>query len=177
MDGTIVVSLTDRFWANDPARLFNLLVHELFHNGFILFQIGLSPKEAKDGEALVRALLWQVQNEGMATYVSYRAKPPQLALADYRLLESSGEVQKRFALCRRLIFDFREADEQTLPTLRERLWQEGNVSRVTYTVGAAMAQRIEHQKGASALVKTIERGPQNFVNVYRGTSPPAGLDL
>ena len=147
-EGMIVVSLTDRFWANDPERLFNLLVHERFYNSFARYQSGISPNEAKDGQALIRALLWQVQNEGMATYVTYRAKQPRPDLADYRLLETPEEVRKRFALCRRLISDLRDADEEAFPALRERLWREGNVSRMTDIVGAWMAQRIEQQKGA-----------------------------
>jgi len=45
-------------------------------------------------------LLWSVQNEGLATYVAYRAKPAGLVLDDYRLIENEEEVRKRFELCR-----------------------------------------------------------------------------
>ena len=43
-----VVSVTDRFWANREDRLFNLLVHELFH---------LSTGERKDRRSAVRELV------------------------------------------------------------------------------------------------------------------------
>src|SRR6266540_624575 len=111
MDEAIVVSLTDSFWANDSARVFNLLAHELFHNGFLQHQHGESPSEAKDRSALLRSFLWQLQNEGLATYVAYRMRPPDLALADYRLLESAEEVSKRFDLCRRLTQDLESVGE------------------------------------------------------------------
>src|SRR5262249_22050406 len=74
MDGAIVVSLTDRFWRGEAALVFNVLVHELFHNGFVQHQQGLSPNDAIDGAKLSEALLWQIQNEGLATYVAYRAR-------------------------------------------------------------------------------------------------------
>lgn len=177
MDKAIVISVTDRFWSNDPARLFNLLVHELFHNGFIRYQRGESPNDATEGTALLRTLLWLVQNEGLATYVAYRAKPAGLVLNDYRFLDSPEEVGKRFELCRRLIGDLRRATQPELASLKERMWQEGNTLRVSYIVGAAMARRIEQIDGRRQLLKTIESGPQNFLEVYQATSPSAEFAL
>ena len=177
VDGTIVLSLTDRFWNGDAAVVWNLLVHELFHNGFVQHQRGSSPNDAKDGRGLVQALLWQVQNEGMATYVAWRAKPAELLFGDYKLLEKPDEVTARLAQCRRMLTDFQAAGSEGLPPLRDRLWQECNVSRVSYVAGAWMAQRIERYQGAAALVKTIQRGPEEFLEAYRRTSPGADLML
>jgi hypothetical protein len=177
MNGTIVLSLTDRFWAGDAALVFNLLVHELFHEGFMQHQRGTSPNDAIDGRGLLEALLWQLQNEGMATYVAYRAKPGHLVLSDYELLEKPSQVTRLFNHCRGLIADIKAAGVQSLPTLRERLWRECNLDRLSYIVGAAIAQRIEQLSGLSALVKTIEQGPTAFLAAYQRTSPEQEVEL
>jgi hypothetical protein len=75
MRGTVVVSLTDGFWRGDPARVFNLPLHELFHNGFIEHQQGELPGDAADAAALLRNFLWTLQNEGVATYAHTRSRP------------------------------------------------------------------------------------------------------
>jgi len=175
MDTTLVISITDRFWQNDPNRVFNLTIHEMFHLGYIRHQQGRSPMEAADGAALLRALQWAVQNEGLATYVAYRARPTGLALNDYRLLENTDEVRARFARCRALMDDMRRPGSAGLGALRQRLNDDGNVGRVTYVVGATMAARIEAKSGRGALVDTIVRGPQAFVDAYRATTPDADL--
>ena len=177
MKDTIVVSVTDRYWGRDPARVFNLLVHELFHNGFIRHQRGASPADASDGAALLRALVWFVQNEGMATYVAYRARPAGLTLRDYALLENADEIRKRFDMARELIRGLSGATPRELPELRARMLREGNEGRVTYIVGAAMARRIEEVAGRAKLVETIERGPEAFVEAYRATAPETELTI
>ena len=177
MNDTIVVTITDRFWQDDPVRVFNLIVHELFHNGFIRHQQEEAPSAATNGDALLRNLLWTIQNEGLATYVAYRAKPRDLVLNDYRLLESHDAVRARFERCRALMDDLRRATASDLTGLRQRLDAEGNAQRVTYIVGASMAGRIEERAGRSALLETIERSPQAFIDTYRATSPPADLTV
>jgi len=177
MDTTLVVTITDPFWQNDPDRVFNLMIHELFHLGYIRHQQGRSPMEAADGAALLTAMQWAVQNEGLATYVAYRARPTGLALDDYRLLENPDEVRARFARCRALMDDVRRASPDALGVLRRRLYEDGNVGRVTYVVGATMAARIEAKSGRGRLVDTIVRGPRAFIDAYRATTPDAELAL
>jgi len=177
MDTTLVITITDRFWQHDPDRVFNLMIHELFHLGYIRHQQGRSPGEAADGAGLLAALLWAVQNEGLATYVAYRARPAGLVLNDYRLLENPDTVRARFARCRALMSDLRRAASPDLATLRQRLNDDGNVERVTYIVGATMAGRIETIAGRAKLVDTIVRGPQAFLDAYRATGPDADLAI
>jgi hypothetical protein len=177
MNGTIVVSLTDRFWRGDAALVFNLLIHELFHNGFVQHQRSVAPNDATDGSKLFQALLWQIQNEGLATYVAYRTKPPDLVFGDYELLRKSAEVTKRFAQCRSLLGDIHAASAQSLSALRERLWRECNVDRLSYLVGATMADRIEQRSTVSALANTVKHGPSAFLEAYQRTSPSPELSL
>lgn len=157
--------------------MFNLLVHELFHNGFVQHQPGISPNDAPDGPRLSQALLWQIQNEGLATYVAYRAKTADLVLGDYELLGKPAEVSKRFAQCRSLLRDSQAATAQSLSALRERVWRECNVDRLSYVVGAAMAGRIEQQSDVSTLANTIRQGPSAFLEAYQRTSPSPELSL
>ena len=177
MNYTIVVRVTDRFWANREDRLFNLQVHEPFHNGYIQHQRGASPDDAADSPALLESLLWMLQNEGLATYVAYRARTEGLTLNDYRLLESAAETARRFALLRSLMRDLRDASPSALPALRERLLQESNTQRTSYIAGAAIARRIEDTAGRATLIHTVETGPRAFLDTYRETSPPTDLAL
>jgi hypothetical protein len=165
-DGTIVVDLSDGFWRGSTDKLFNLLLHELFHNGFIRYQRGVSASDAANGEALIDHLLWQTQNEGMATYVAYRAKPASLAVEDYRLLESADEVSVRARLLQQLLEDCAVAGVAQLPALRERAREIGDAKRAYYVVGAHMAQVVEARNGRAALVATIEQGPRAFFEAY-----------
>jgi hypothetical protein len=172
MNYTIVVSVTDRFWENRTDRLFNLLVHELFHNGYIQHRQGTSPGDAVTGAALADAFLWQVRNEGLATYVAWRARPASLQLQDYRLLDDALELSSRFERLRAFLRDCRAATGADLPQLRTRFWDECSRNRVPYITGAAMARRIEETTSRSALVRTIETGPQSFAEAYQATKPP-----
>lgn len=176
-DGSIVVNVTAAFWKWNPDKVFNLLVHELYHNGFGVHRRGSSPQEANDRNALVENLLWQTQNEGMATYVAYRARPTNLEIEDYRLLDDPAEVRVRFELLQRLLADIDGANETTVAGMRDRLWADGTSKRAFYIVGASMARRIESERGRAALVQTVRDGPRAFVAEYMATMPPPELEL
>jgi hypothetical protein len=172
--GRIVVDVAASFWGWNTDRLFNMLLHELFHNGFVFHQPGVSLTRARNSAALVRTALWHIQNEGLATYVAYRAKPHGLALPDYRLLEDANEVRSRFRMLHNFLRAARRAERSQMWHLRQRLWKDGNVGRMFYIVGAYMARQIERRKGRRELVETIIAGPRAFFEVYRRTSPPRG---
>jgi hypothetical protein len=73
--------------------------------------------------------------------------------------------------------NLQRASWEELSSLKERLWREGNTLRVSYVVGAVMARRIEQVDGRLKLLKTIESGPQAFLETYLATSPPAEFGL
>ena len=172
MEGTIVINLTSAFWNQNPEKVFNLLVHEFYHNGFDEHCENAPGGETQTTAALVEEVLWQVQNEGMATYVAYRAKPTHLEVEDYRLLDDSAEVHRRFATVRKLLGDIESADPSAIPQLRARLWTEGVEDRAFYIVGAHMARQIEEKRGLEVLVRTVPDGARTFVEAYMSTSPP-----
>jgi hypothetical protein len=144
---------------------------------FRAFQRGVSANDAQTGGALIEHLLWQTQNEGMATYVAYRIKPDSVENEDYQLLESPAEVRSRFRSLRRLVRDCKAANGAALSRLPETIRDAGNRERVYYVVGAYMAKVIEERRGRRALVKTVSDGPRAFFRAYTATSPPLDLSV
>ena len=176
-DGSIVIDLAADFWKGNPDKVFNLVIHELYHNGYGAHQKGVSANEARSPQALIDHVLWQTQNEGLATYVAYRAKPVELTMRDYQLLDNPSEVRARFKLLQQLLADLATAVEEGLPKVREEIQSIGDSQRAFHVVGAYMARRIEEQKGRDALVQTIDAGPRAFFAAYAATSAPPGLRL
>ena len=174
---SIVINLTASFWEWNPDRVFNLLVHELYHIGFAYHQMGESVAEVSTVEALIENILWQIQNEGMATYVAYLARPEGLSIEDYRLLDNSTEVCACFGMVQHLLAELSQMDSKGIPEFRKRIWSDGIKSRAFYVVGTFMARRIEEQMGRSSLIRTIKSGAQSFFEKYSATSPSKGLSI
>ncbi|HXS50979.1 MAG TPA: DUF5700 domain-containing putative Zn-dependent protease [Usitatibacter sp.] len=176
-DRTIVVSVTHPFWRHDASRFFNLMIHELFHIGFIRYQQGSSPAGARDAAELRRDFLWTVQNEGMATYVAYTDRPRRPALDDYAMIDDPALVGAKFEACRRLLADLASGTSKDLPILKQRVLAAGITERIPYVVGAVMAKQIEAVRGRPTLVDTIRQGPEAFFRIYGelpGALHPAG---
>lgn len=171
-DGSIIINLTASYWSYDPNKVLHLLIHELFHNGYGQYQQGTSPAQASSGEILFENILWQTQNEGLATYVGYRARPPDLFVEDYALIEDSVTSGQLFQKLRKLLARSKKATPEELPALKKEVWSVGTEGRAFYVVGASMAQRIESSLGREALVETIKKGPRHFFELYESTKPP-----
>ncbi len=174
---SIVINLTSSFWQWNPGRVSNLLVHELYHIGFAQHQMGESVAEVSTVEALVGNILWQIHNEGLATYVAYRARPEGLDIEDYRLLDDPVEARARFEMVQHLLAELDQMDSQRIPEFRERIWSEGIKSRAFYVVGASMARRIEENKGRNTLIRTVVSGTQSFFAEYSATSPSPDFSI
>jgi hypothetical protein len=128
-------------------------------------------------EAATSNIEWQIQNEGMATYVAYRARPNTLKMQDYELLDNPSEVKLRFQLIRELLQLARRSTEADAPTIAKRSWADGTDRRGYYVVGGFMSRRIDEVRGRASLVATIKEGPKAFLNAYEETSPPDDLRL
>lgn len=174
-DGSIVINLTASYWAYDPNKVMHLLVHELFHNGYVQHQRGAASATAETGAALKEHILWQTQNEGLATYVAYRARPHDLFVEDYALIEDREGRAELFEKLSLLLTDAAAATPEDLADLRKRVVKVGNEERAFYVVGATMALVIEERLGRKALVETIERGPHAFFEAYLAVNPPHPL--
>lgn len=146
----------------------NLLVHELYHFGFNHArpaEVGPFPR----GGELAR-LPFDLQYEGMATYVAYRAAEmfPAPQDRDYQMLEDEA-ARKR--LLKRLNSLFAKARSYAPERLKKTAWRIGVQERAYYVVGALMAQTIDEKLGRSSLVETIAEGPRVFLKRYNELAP------
>jgi tetratricopeptide (TPR) repeat protein len=186
-DNFIVISISDPYWASDDSAILNAMLHEVFHiaygwNSFLRSEAPLADRFLGD-------MLQQLQNEGMATYVAYKATSFFSAPSekDFSKLEDEVEV---LASLDRLSKLFEQAERQQLPEdgpawmpdwlagllgyesrmtpeeLRRELWRVGVEQRAYYVGGAYMAKTIDERLGRDALIATVAEGPRSFVRVY-----------
>jgi tetratricopeptide (TPR) repeat protein len=159
----VVVDITNDYWQGSDSTLLNTVVHELFHVGYgwnICAQT-----DTPMANAALYAHLSTLQNEGLATYVAYKAQHlfPAPADQDYVLLDNHSTVGRARKLVNRL---FSQAESFSAEKLRNEGWRIGVEQRAFYVLGAHMARSIDEKLGREALAETIARGPLSFVNAY-----------
>jgi len=118
------------------------------------------------------SLLRPLQNEGMATYVAFKAVAmyPAAAEKDYQLLANPADV---IDLRNKLNGFFERATSLPADELQKRSWDIGVMQRAYYIIGADMARTIEGKAGRRALIDTITKGPRSFVTTYNALVPAA----
>ena len=166
----IVINLSASIWGGDPNVVLNQIVHELHHRGFAACGHD-PPTPPLRREDLLEDVLWQIQNEGMATYVGWIARSADIKVEDYLLLEDDSAVTARFMKINQMLDAIGGTSDADLPGLREQIWRLGVDERSFYVVGAWMARRIEQQHGRSRLVTTVRDGPRAFMSEYHSTVP------
>lgn len=165
MDDNIVI-----YGAN--ADRDNLFIHELFHQGFNKCK----PKDCKSNikDSTVNQIYNDIQNEGMATYVGYKALKefpnydPDPKRDDYRFL---NDLKIRNRLFERLNDVLKKVPllvgtKVGQKELQDSLWQVGTNDRAIYIVGCYMAMIIDEKLGRNALVETISKGSKLFLQTY-----------
>jgi hypothetical protein len=161
--GAVVMNIRSR-------QIPNLLVHELYHFGFNHARPADAGPFPRGGE--LARLPFDLQYEGMATYVGYRAAGmfPAPHDRDYQMLDDD-DARKR--LLRRVNSLFTRAGSYAPERLKKTAWRIGVQERAYYVVGAHMARTIDDRLGRPALVETIAAGPPDFMRVYNGLVPEA----
>jgi hypothetical protein len=159
----IVVNIMDPYWQGDRQHILNAIAHEIFHIGY-----GRNPTSlalAQPNNDRFYGILRQLHNEGIATYVSYKALAiyPAAGEKDYQLLAKPADVAN---LRRQLNALFLQAASLSPDELQERSWDIGITQRAYYVVGADMARTIEGKAGRKVLVGTIDKGPRSFAATY-----------
>jgi hypothetical protein len=145
----------------------NLLIHELFHQGFDKCK----PKriEGSSRDSVIYQIYNDLQNEGMATYVGYKGlnKFPRcrtdMLKDDYKLFENHEEINALLIEMNEL---FKKAFTLGEKEFKDALWQVGSTDRAYYVVGCYMAKTIDEKLGRDALNETISKGPQSFLLAY-----------
>lgn len=145
----------------------NLIIHELFHQGFDKCK----PKrlESSFKDSVIYQIYNDLQNEGIATYVGYKGLKEfphcrtDMLKDDYKLIENYEDVN---ALLNKMNEVFKVALTLGEKELQDTLWQVGSMDRAYYVVGCYMAKTIDEKLGRDALVETISKGPQSFLHTY-----------
>jgi len=165
-DGNIIIDVSSKKWKQDTGWVLNLIIHEIYHLGYVRHNPGISLKKAMDDEDFMENILWQVQNEGMATWVAYKGRnifPIYETERDYEMLESDKDIDRLFGEVNSLIRTVKKNQSQKTQKL---VWKVGVKSRGFYIVGAFMAKTLEEKKGNDYLLKMIKLGPLNFALEY-----------
>lgn len=159
-----VICTSDPYWEGSYSTVLNAMVHELFHTGYSANYF-LFRREIEYENSELYNLVTRLQNEGMASYVAYKAIPmfPAPAEKDFRLLENMSDVRRLFKKLNKL---FKKTETMPVEKIREESWKIGVQERAFYIVGAFMAQTIDDELGRAVLVETIIQGPRSFVNTY-----------
>ena len=146
----------------------NMLIHELFHQGFDSFRKNI-PVGNSHQDSLINQIYGGLQNEGMATYVGYKALKEfprcrtDMLKDDYQMFENDEDVK---ALRNKMNELFKKAFTLGEKELKDALWQVGSIDRAYYVVGCFMARTIDEKLGRNALVETISSGPKSFLRTY-----------
>lgn len=146
------------------TTIYNTLVHELFRAGFWRN----TPQPGGVPDPLQEALT-ALQNEGVAVYAAHEAERvfPAPLVTDYR--ERPSTVQKQIG---RLNALFAEATSLSGDEFRARLSGVGYGQKAIHNAGGHMAKTIDQRLGRKALVESIERGPEWFVQAYNSVAEP-----
>lgn len=193
-DNLIVISISDPYWQGSCESILNAMTHEVFHIGYGFNAYARTEIPLKDN--YLYNILGKLHNEGLATYVAYKAQSffPAIAEMDFRMLEDSATVVSLIHDLNNLFQQAeisRRASDSTMKDsehsskkagllkrllgigkplteedLRNRIWTVGVERRAFYIAGAFMAQVIDQRNGRDALVETVARGPRSFVSMY-----------
>lgn len=159
----LVIDVASKYWKGNPEHILNLLVHEIFHVGYSFYRTLQTEKEFVE-ENLYK-ILDNIVNEGVCTYVGYRALPifPVEDERDYRMMEDFAEVNKLFADTNEVLSQY---GRLTIDELQKLSWEKGVVGRAYYVTGAHMCKTIDERKGRDALIEVYSKGPISIIGLY-----------
>jgi hypothetical protein len=150
----------------------NLFIHELFHLGFNKCKPIRDDYGTKD--STLNQIYNDLQNEGLATYVGYKALnefpnyDPDPKRDDYRFLQDNVTFNRLHDMLNKVLkkAPLLIGTEAGRKELKDTLWQVGSTDRAFYVIGCFMANTIDEKLGRDALIGTISKGPQSFLLAY-----------
>lgn len=158
-------------WLYEPTALssfYNLALHELFHIGFSHSFTPPSLEEHMENEVVIDMLI-ALQNEGVATYISYKLNPIYPSPFEWTiyLVDRESvvrlyikEMNKLFAIART------KPTGEAYDDIYRRISALGYRRMGFYIVGAHMAMTIEEELGKEALIQTVSNGYYAFADTY-----------
>jgi hypothetical protein len=163
-DGNTCLNATSPHWKFNVDNVVHLMLHELYHVGYSQHQQTVPYKEEMTTEELLDHICWQLHNEGLATYISYKSLPSFPGEEkDYDLLGNQEEVNRLLGNVKQLIEDVKR---KPVGEVQEGTIQIGITERAYYVTGAHMAKTIEGSLGKGAIVESVRKGPRHFIELY-----------
>lgn len=151
------------------SAFFNLALHEFFHIGFANSSDPPSEEQLMENEIVVD-VLHVYQNEGMATYLSYKLSPEFPTPFEWFIYLLDRETVVRFYLnqINDILLDGSPAPPlgEEYNNLYRQIGKVGYRWNGLYIVGGYMAMKIENELGHEALVQTIDDGFYSFAETY-----------
>ncbi len=161
--GNIVLDLAMPKLENNPERILNILVHEVYHIGLNQVIAARTPENLKNNtiDYLYNFLL----NEGIASYVAYTAQDifPNYDFNDYKMFENENDVKKHVILVNSLFSKIKTKSDMEMRLLSQKI---GVKKRAYYVTGLYMVQTIDRKLGRETLIKAIADGPKEFFRCY-----------
>lgn len=164
----IVVDVASPYWIS-PNHVLNLMMHEVFHVGYGFYRDQQTEKGLV--EASIYRILDNIANEGICTYVGYRALPiyPVEGERDYRMLADPSEVRRQIGETNQVFAQFGHLPEDELKKLS---WDKGVMGRAYYVAGAYLCQVIDERTGRQALIEALSTGPLTMIARYNELVEP-----
>lgn len=167
IDGQMVVDVASGYYRNDFNFVLGELTHELFHVGFG-HSVNNPQEDALEDETRY-SYLFQLQNEGIATYVGYTIQDIFPGSdPDHVMMDKPDVVKEKIAAVNEILS---HPDSVDIAKREQISWDVGVMARAYYVAGAHMARTIDQNLGRAALVETLTIGPLNFVDVYNKLVP------
>jgi tetratricopeptide (TPR) repeat protein len=159
----IVMNVASPRFNNDPDVIMNIIVHEVYHSGYAatIFYRTEFELENETVDFINNFLL----NEGLATYVSYKAQDifPNKYVPDYKMLESEQESKRQIDNVNFLLSKSGTISQDSLKTIS---WEIGVKQRAYYVAGAFMAKTIDENLGRDSLINILLVGPRKLIHTY-----------
>lgn len=110
-------------------------------------------------------ILDNIVNEGICTYVGYRALSifPVEAERDYVMLETPEEVHRQFTESNAVLSQYGQLPEDEISKLSG---DKGVVGRTYYVTGAYICQTIDEQAGRKTLIDVYSKEPLAIIDLY-----------
>jgi len=163
-EGNTCLNATSSHWKFNVDNVVHLMLHEIYHVGYSSHQPTVPFEEKMTTQKLLDHICWQLHNEGLATYISYKSLPSFPGEEkDYDLLGKPEEVNRLLGNMKQLIEDVKR---KPVDEVQDSAIQIGITERAYYVTGAHMAETIECNLGKDAIIESVSKGPRHFVEIY-----------
>jgi tetratricopeptide (TPR) repeat protein len=167
-----VYGYAERLFGQGSEAIYNNMTHELFHHGYLDASLWQVEDPVENGP--LRALIRDLQDEGMAVNAGYRIRehyPSTLRYA-YPLVHFRPLYRCLIGRMNKVLEGAESRSVQELYQDVSRL----NRGQAVYFVSGYMAARIEDQLGREALAATAKTGPKSFIHAYNSVAEK-GMEL